>query len=192
MADPVDVVGDGTVTLTGFHYIDMVFQQLTGKATRRVGRAMATAAGRPVRKAARALVPTDTHALKKSLGIKRLPFTAGGTVVGIMVGPRRKLVYDTPKGIRIPSKYHHLMEEGFTLRKRGKNREGRGYWGGQAKRQTPGTGEIIGRVPGTNYLTRALELSKQAAIDAMFKEAEKRFTEVFKNPKNLLPVESTV
>lgn len=72
---------------------------------------------KPILRAARALAPVRTGALKKSLGIRVKRYTRDGIVYGVM-GPRRSKVFTGKNGKAIkPSKYAHLAERGHATRK---------------------------------------------------------------------------
>lgn len=86
-------------------------QTLPAKVFNKVVRSAITKAADPTLKAARARVPEETGALKKSLYKRVRMYGKSKTAVAI-VGPRTKFM----KGKRKPSKYAHLVERGHAGR----------------------------------------------------------------------------
>lgn len=96
------------VTITGAAKLDRALKALGSKANR-VGAGAVTAAAKPIIKAARANVPTQSGLLKKSLGSVMRRYT--GTSVAV-IGARSSVSGEYKGRKRLPVKYSHLVEFG--------------------------------------------------------------------------------
>ncbi len=109
-------------------------------------------------KKARDLVPVDTGALKKSLGIKRKIYRRSGVMVDI-VGPRKGFEKTGPDGkTRNPVNYAHLVEMGGVVR-------------GASIKGRKGTGKLLGNRRANSFLRKAFDENNFRALRAIEREA---------------------
>lgn len=101
--------------------------------------------------------------LKQSIGVKAVKGTRGKTLALAVIGPRKKVVRDIPRGKKtvrsVPAFYAHLVEKGTAPHSTTKG----------AKRKKAGPG----RHPGTKpkpFLAPAFETNKAAVAAAVEKE----------------------
>ena len=103
-------MADGfNMSMTGNAELDRRLRLLPDKLQSRVVKKGIRAAGKPILKTAKARVPVETGALKKSLGTKLKTYRHSGNSV-LIIGPRTDDRYT--KGERKPHKYAHLVERG--------------------------------------------------------------------------------
>ena len=86
-------------------------ERVQGRITRQSINAMA----RPIVKEARKRAPRASKLLAKSIGIKVWYARKNGTYLA-MIGPRTKMGGEYKGRKRVPTRYAHMVERGYTLR----------------------------------------------------------------------------
>jgi len=162
------MASDFSINLLGEKQLLRKLDRLSDKIGRRVLAKAMRAASRPVIKAARANVPTDSGNLKKSLGVRLKFYRGSGTEVAI-VGPR------------IRGQRTTTIKSGANA---GKERVTKGLYGrhghlvefGTQARYTK-TGKFTGIMPANPFMRRAWDsmhkAAERAGIDKLKKEVEK-------------------
>ncbi len=105
----------GEMTITGIDDVVRALDELKESTQRRLTRAAARKAMRPVVPDARRGVPRDTGTLRQSIGIKAPRRSKKGDIV-VSVGPRRGFAYEVKGEKRDPFQYGIPVEYGHVTR----------------------------------------------------------------------------
>lgn len=141
--------------IDGVEDVEKALAKLGKKVASKVVKTAVRKGSKLILKSARALVPVETGALKKSLGIKRKIYRRSGVMVDI-VGPRKGFEKTGPDGkTRNPVNYAHLVEFGGVVRGVGRR----------------GKGKLLGARKAHSFLRKAYDENNFRALQAIEREA---------------------
>lgn len=142
------MAGEFALKITGFDDVEKALKKLGQKVASKVVKKAVRKGSRLILDRARKLVPVETGALKKSLGIKRKFYRRSSVMVEI-VGPRSGHEKTDSKGrTRNPVNYAHLVEVGGILRGAGAR----------------GKGKLLGARKANSFLRKAFDENKFKAL----------------------------
>lgn len=136
--------------------------------------------GKVIADAAKSLCPSETGILRRSIGVKAKVYKPSHTSVAI-IGPRRGYSSADPsgKGVRVPTKYAHLVEFGHkvypreagalaaTTRRLANKLRRRGNDAGYARAMAHLASMASGTVEPKPFLRPAFDQNQGAAMDAV-------------------------